>query len=64
MSMSYADYVIAIVGHKSVVKSLQNIQTPTISNVLIVSLKLAMRFNYNTQKRLAFYFDRHRRNNQ
>ncbi len=39
--MSYAEYAIAIAGQKSVVKSLLNIQTPTISNVLIVSLKLA-----------------------
>jgi len=36
--MSYADYVIAIVGHKSVAKSLQNIQTLTITSVLIANL--------------------------
>jgi len=40
MSMSYADFVIAIAGHKSVAKLLQNIQTPTITSVLIASLKL------------------------
>ena len=41
MSMSYVDYVIAIVGHKSVVKSSQNIQTPITMSVSIVNLKLA-----------------------
>jgi len=41
MSMSYADFVIAIVGHKSVVRSLLSTQILTITSVLIVSLKLA-----------------------
>jgi hypothetical protein len=39
--MSYAEYVIAIAGHKSVVKSSLSTQILTISNALIVSLKLA-----------------------
>jgi len=39
--MSYAEYVIAIAGHKSVVKSSQNIQTLITTSALIVSLKLA-----------------------
>lgn len=39
--MSYVDYVIAIVGHKSVVKSLLSIQIQIILNALIVNLKLA-----------------------
>jgi len=39
--MFYADYVIAIVGHKSVAKSLLSIQIQTILSALIVSLKLA-----------------------
>lgn len=43
--MSYVDYVIAIVGHKSVVKSSLSIQTPTISSVLIVNLKCS--YNYS-----------------
>jgi hypothetical protein len=40
MSMSYAESAIAFPGHKSVAKSLQNIQTLTTSNALIVSLSL------------------------
>jgi hypothetical protein len=40
MSMSYADYVIAIAGHKSVAKSSQSIQILITTSVLIVSLKL------------------------
>jgi len=39
MSMSYADYVTVIVGHKSVAKSSQNIQTLITTSALIVSLK-------------------------
>ena len=41
MSMSYADYVIAIAGHKSVVKLSLSTQILIILSVLIVSLKLA-----------------------
>jgi len=38
MFMSYADCVIAIAGHKSVAKLLQNIQTPITTSVLIANL--------------------------
>ena len=41
MSMSYADYAIAIAGHKSVVKSSLSIQILITMSVLIVNLKLA-----------------------
>jgi len=41
MSMSSANCVIVIAGHKSVVKSLLSTQTLTITSVLTVSLKLA-----------------------
>ena len=41
MSMSYADYVIAIVGHKSVAKSSLSIQILITMSVLIVNLKQA-----------------------
>ena len=57
--MSYAESVIAIVGQKKLAKSSQNIQTLITTSVSIVN-----QFNYNTQKRLAFYFDRHRCKNQ
>ncbi len=39
MSMSYADYVIAIVGPKNAVKSLLKTQTLTITSVSIVNLR-------------------------
>ena len=45
MSMSYADYVIAIAGHKSVAKSSQNIQTLITTSVLIANLKCS--YNYS-----------------
>jgi predicted GTPase len=40
MSMSYADYAIAIVGRKNVVKSSLSIQTLITTSVSIVNLKL------------------------
>ena len=43
--MFSVESVIAIVGHKSVVKSLPNIQTPITTSVLIANLKCS--YNYS-----------------